>query len=260
MSDDCIPELEEEIQGSLPVGFSCVARNHTDQVEDDADQQLLWLLDSVDQLLRLRESLSQTLSHGWMELATARYAMAPSCISQPVFSLKPCSAATVVSVSYTEDVTEYEEEAAKTRGRWGCTGSAPQFVLWQTCKGKDRIESDAVERGVTIGLQDSAKPRQRQLSGVSKEKHIKADLSGDLNLKDLGTKRVPHVSGVRSVENTNLKQRSEALAWLGALVSPRPRTAQASFVAALEILVKMATLQSSLLMACSEFTQYRGEE
>lgn len=215
---------------------------------DLPDQQLLQLLDSLDKLFLLRDSLSQTLSHGWMEIAAARYAMGPSRISQPVFSLKPCSASTVVCVSQAQDV----EENAPNSGL-GCKSrdSALQFVLRQGRDGGDST-FDEEEQAPEMGAKGSTNLRQRHTPGISNSKQAEVNSNGDIdtNSLDCKTTEVPHVKSA-----TEVKKKAEALVWFGRLFSPHLQTAQSSFAAASEILVKLATIQSSVLATYSQITE-----
>jgi len=49
---------------------------------------------------------------GWLEIASARYSMGHSRISEALFSLKPHLAYTLISVEHTDDIDATDESCA----------------------------------------------------------------------------------------------------------------------------------------------------
>lgn len=228
---------------------SCVTQVGGEDAKDPLDdRQILCLLDALNRLLRSRDTLAQTLSRGWMDIASARYAMGPSRISQAVFSLKPCPASTFVSVSPAEDAPNAKDGANHTS----------QFTLRIQCQGIENNDTALGQEEQTPKISMHSELRQRHTSGVSNNKHVETGSKGSVNHSMVGESTVTQEAQGLSAAGGSLKQRSEALAWFGTLVSPHLRTAQSSFAEALETLVELATLQSSVLAAYHQIKQDGG--
>ncbi|KAI5073476.1 hypothetical protein GOP47_0011489 [Adiantum capillus-veneris] len=208
--------------------------------EAHEDAQMLRLLDAMDHLLSCRDSLAKSLSQGWMEIASARYSMGPSRIDQALFSLKPCTASTLVSVSRTDElvidkghVEECEQECISQQEF--------QFALQSPHKdnpgGYENAKSDVLPQ---------SQLRQRHPSGSANRQHTDNDFEDS------------NILGNDSDMAQSKSRGHDSLAWFGTLVSPHLRVAQSSFKEALETVVELATSQSTIQMAYRQIQESGG--
>ncbi|KAH9693932.1 coiled-coil domain-containing protein 115 [Citrus sinensis] len=93
------------------------AENGIGRQKQVKDEYLLQFLDSLDGYLTLLDSLSSTLSQGWLELASARHAMGASRINGALLDLKVHAAATSLKVSE-QDVDSMESQPCFTLCKW----------------------------------------------------------------------------------------------------------------------------------------------
>ncbi|KAH9693930.1 coiled-coil domain-containing protein 115 [Citrus sinensis] len=179
------------------------AENGIGRQKQVKDEYLLQFLDSLDGYLTLLDSLSSTLSQGWLELASARHAMGASRINGALLDLKVHAAATSLKVSE-QDVDSMESQPCFTLCKWA--------------------SSDNGER--SSGEEKSLSPQLRHRNN--------SQLSGIISSP----------------------QRQKSLSVFGVLVSPKLRSAQLSFERALETLVEIANLHTTML---SMFEQVHKE-
>ncbi|KAL9445708.1 hypothetical protein AB3S75_013566 [Citrus x aurantiifolia] len=191
------------------------AENGIGRQKQVKDEYLLQFLDSLDGYLTLLDSLSSTLSQGWLELASARHAMGASRINGALLDLKVHAAATSLKVSE-QDVDSME--------------SQPCFTLCKWASSDNGERSSGEEKSLSPQL------RHRNNSRLSEEK-VSTRTGTPLILVDQ-------------------KQRQKSLSVFGVLVSPKLRSAQLSFERALETLVEIANLRSTML---SMFEQVHKE-
>ncbi|OWM81170.1 coiled-coil domain-containing protein 115 isoform X2 [Punica granatum] len=179
----------------------------------DSDEKVLEFLDSLEGYLTLMESLASTLRQGWFELASARHSMGVSRVSSASLDLKDHLASTYL------EMTQHEFDESIMR--------QPQFSLRKWASFENGICSSGEEKP------DSPQLRQRCPSQISE------------NQEDLSKSDGSHTT----VDDLVKKERSKSLSVFGTLVSPKLRAAQASFETALDILVEVANLRSSMLSA-----------
>ncbi|ESR48633.1 coiled-coil domain-containing protein 115 [Citrus sinensis] len=191
------------------------AENGIGRQKQVKDEYLLQFLDSLDGYLTLLDSLSSTLSQGWLELASARHAMGASRINGALLDLKVHAAATSLKVSE-QDVDSME--------------SQPCFTLCKWASSDNGERSSGEEKSLSPQL------RHRNNSQLSEEK-VSTRTGTPLILVDQ-------------------QQRQKSLSVFGVLVSPKLRSAQLSFERALETLVEIANLHTTML---SMFEQVHKE-
>lgn len=204
--------------------------------EEGLDMKVMHLLDATDAYLKLYHSLSHNMRQGWLEIASARYSMGLSRISEALFSLKPCSARTSISLDFTNGLSAtYEKSVAEEAGHI----STPR-EKYPTCFTLHKWENKKeVEDEVDVGFgqkRSASQLRHRPLSHSS-------DRSMGGALTDNGGLETSSNSMVTDVQ----KRKSEALSLFGMLVSPQLRLAQGSFEIALETLVQLANARSTML-------------
>ncbi|TXG73215.1 hypothetical protein EZV62_001794 [Acer yangbiense] len=212
------------------------------QPQQVKEENLLQFLDSVDGYLTLMDSLSSTLRQGWLELASAKHSMGASRISSVLLDLKIHSADTSVQVSQ-YDVDSMEAQPTFVLRKWACSDNG------EHSSGEAKPREDKLQI-VSDGLQ----LRNRSGSQLSEViTHICHDISSmshsSLHLfclceeeKALATNGTP-----LTLDDEVQKKRSKSLLVFGALVSPRLRASQLSFETALETLVEIANMRSTLL-------------
>ncbi|KAL9448858.1 hypothetical protein AB3S75_010904 [Citrus x aurantiifolia] len=191
------------------------AENGIGRQKQVKDEYWLRFLDSLDGYLTLLDSLSSTLSQGWLELASARHAMGASRINGALLDLKVHAAATSLKVSE-QDVDSMESQPCFTLCKWASSDNGERF--------------SGEEKSLSLQL------RHRNNSQLSEEK-VSTRTGTPLILVDQ-------------------KQRQKSLSVFGVLVSPKLRSAQLSFERALETLVEIANLRSTML---SMFEQVHKE-
>ncbi|MCO5592905.1 hypothetical protein L7F22_046909 [Adiantum nelumboides] len=240
--DDSNSGRLEDGEGDSTSPSSCVS-----EVQDaHEDAHILRLLDAMDRLLLCRESLAKFLSQGWMEIASARYSMGPSRIDQALFSLKPCPASTLVSISRADDF--FNDEAHDGEGEECISQQEIHFTLESPHKIKPRnIPTSGYESSKSDALSGSHL-RQRHSSSSANMQHTGNDFDDGQALGN---------DGNMAQDMQNKLKESDLLAWFGTLVSPHLRAAQSSFKEALETIAELATTQTTILMAYQQ-TQESG--
>ncbi|KAK0603370.1 hypothetical protein LWI29_004246 [Acer saccharum] len=187
------------------------------QPQQVKEENLLQFLDSVDGYLTLMDSLSSTLRQGWLELTSARHSMGASRISSVLLDLKIHSADTSVQVS------QYDVDSMEAQ---------PTFVLRKWAHSDNGEHSSGV-----------AKPREDKLQIVSDGLQLR-NRSGSQIYEE---KALATNGTTLTLDDEVQKKRSKSLSVFGALVSPRLRASQLSFETALETLVEIANMRSTLL-------------
>ncbi|KAG5542744.1 hypothetical protein RHGRI_015756 [Rhododendron griersonianum] len=200
---------EEEERSNLEIG------SDQDQEEEKGEHQVVKFLDSVDSYLTLFESLSTTLRQGYLELASARQSMGASRINSALFDLKYHCAATSLQVMQ-EDVKEPDFNLCK----WVSPDNN------KSCSEEAKFDQD----GLSERKSSNSQLRYRGTSEIQ-EKILESNGS------------------TAAVEDQIQQERSKSLSMFGKLVSPKLRDAQLSFETALDILIEIANMRSSLLSA-----------
>ncbi|XP_022016868.1 coiled-coil domain-containing protein 115 isoform X2 [Helianthus annuus] len=178
---------------------------------EETEDQTLIFLDSLDDYLILIQTLSSTLRQGWLELASARHSMGASRVNTALLSLKHRSAATKVELDYHDNA------------------KSPQFSLCKWTSTDDKNSSPEKEK-------------------VEEDEQLKENMSGLESESSLeSSKGSETTASPRKTEN--LKERAKILSMFGTLVSPKLRASQLSFETALETLVNIANVRSSILEA-----------
>lgn len=213
---------EEEERINLENGSEFTDQNQEEE-QDNGEHKVLKFLDSVDSYLTLIESLSSTLRQGWLELASARQSMGASRVNSALFDLKYHCAATSLQVRQ-EDVKE------------------PNFTLckWVSLDNEKCCSEEA----------------KFDKDGFSERK------SSNSQLRYRGTseiqEKIPESDRFAvAVDDQIQQERSKSLSMFGKLVSPKLRDAQLSFETALDTLVAIANMRSSLL---SSYDQVRKDK
>ncbi|CAN1322678.1 hypothetical protein LINPERPRIM_LOCUS32483 [Linum perenne] len=112
--------------------------------EEDRNQSVLRLLDSMDGYLTLYDSLSSTLRQGWFDLASARHSMGTSRISYAMLDLKEHSASTSLQIISDGDGSIVEDSTGKPPHlqlrKWG-------YLDKESCYSEDKRSKDHKESG-----------------------------------------------------------------------------------------------------------------
>ncbi|XP_020591880.1 coiled-coil domain-containing protein 115 isoform X2 [Phalaenopsis equestris] len=221
-----------------------IVKDETNGELKEREEQALLFLDSLDCYLVLLESLTSTLRQGWLELAGARHSMGPSRISSTLLDLKVQSA--VTKVIFNEPVEESPSVAQPQfrLSKWACLeerrSSSKEFVdgrsLFEDC-----ISSQLTFRG----------PKHASVPSES------AEVNENIRALSL-SENSPTTSESTTVDVVN-KKRYKSLSVFGALVSPKLRAAQFSFETALETIVEIANMQSSMISSSSRLQKYKNK-
>ncbi|WOL05771.1 hypothetical protein Cni_G14502 [Canna indica] len=198
-----------------------------ERVEKDGDEEVLRFMDSLDTYLMLLDSLSSTLRQGWFELASARHSMGSSRISSVMLDQNVQSAATTLQVREFIDRTTPEPQTI--------------FSLSKLASSTDeRCSSEEIETTCVQRATNSSELRHR----------------GSSNLYD-GTRGLDSTTtSSLTIRDSNIqKERSKLLSVFGTLVSPKLRAAQVSFETAIDDIVAIANIRSSLLSSFSQLQQ-----
>ncbi|KAM7517377.1 hypothetical protein LguiA_006960 [Lonicera macranthoides] len=201
----------------------------------EEDKNVLRFLDSMDAYLHLVHSLSSTLRQGWLELASARHSMGTSRISGALFDLKHHTAATSLQV---------KDQDVSTSNVAGSANKQADFTLlkWGSpvnCKigsGEAKFEEDALLKRKS----NSSQLRQRAVSQHSEIQEKRPEAEGN--------------GSPVTIDNQVQKERSKSLSVFGALVSPKLRAAQVSFETGL--LTKRPALRTSHHTGCINFAAF----
>ncbi|XAR62968.1 hypothetical protein NMG60_11022729 [Bertholletia excelsa] len=203
---------------------STEGQQREEEVHGRRNDEVLKFLDSVDGYLTLFESLSSTLRQGWLDLASARHSMGALRINSALFDLKDHSAATSLQVSEV-DVDSTIKQPNFTLCKWGSPENQKHSF-----EEAEFDEDDLIQR----------KSTQLRYRGTS----------------EIQVSRPESIGPTLTVDNQIQKERLKLLSMFGTLVSPKLRAAQLSFETALDILVEIANIQSSML---SSYEQLRNE-
>lgn len=210
-----------------------VAEEELNGVCDEGEEQTLLFLDSLDGYLTLLDSLFSSLRQGWLELASARHSMGSSRVSSALLDLKAQSAATTVLLTERVEGSPADPRSHFTLSKWACLE-------------EQKSSPDDLIDGKLLEDQNRSQLRHRG------SKHTLADV----NVRALS----PTENSSATFESTAAaenKRRYKTLSVFGAFVSPKLRAAQVSFETALETIVEIANMRSSLL---SSFSQIQDSE
>ncbi|KAF5955974.1 hypothetical protein HYC85_008830 [Camellia sinensis] len=209
--------------------------------EREGDQKVVKFLDSVDSYLTLVDSLSSTLRQGWLELAGARHSMGASRISSALFDLKSHCAATTLQIT---------EDGVDSRMK------QPNFTLCKWVSPDNRnCSSDKAKFDEDESLQRTSTKPQLRYRGTSVLEFNVCFLfycfllSRICLCKEIQEKRPESNGSALVVDYQIQKERSKSLSMFGTLVSPKLRAGQLSFEMALDTLVEIANMRSSILSA-----------
>ncbi|KAI7747916.1 hypothetical protein M8C21_015765 [Ambrosia artemisiifolia] len=208
--------MEEEIEAQI--SDLSITKKKTEAEEED---QTLIFLDSVDDYLILIQTLSSTLRQGWLELASARHSMGASRVNTALLSLNHRSAATKLDLHYPHNID-------------GSITKSPQFNL---CKWTSTDDNNSSMEKENIEEDEQLKENINSLESENQESSLESSKGSE-------TVASPH-----KTENNFQKERAKVLKMFGTLVSPKLRASQLSFETALETLVKVANVRSSILEA-----------
>lgn len=215
-------EEQSETQSCFGHDNGCDARREREQHQqiDEQDQHVLEFMDSMDAYITLFDSLSSTLRQGWMDIASARHSMGVSRVNSALFDLKVHPAATSVKVTLDEDSPTKLSEF--TLYKWAYPDDG------QCCYEERKYnDNELMKKSKSLQL------RHRGTSMISESQEVSTGNNG---------------APVAVVDKFQM-ERSKSLSVFGTLVSPKLRSAQVSFETALEILVQIATIRSSMLCA-----------
>ncbi|GLJ40124.1 hypothetical protein SUGI_0821980 [Cryptomeria japonica] len=205
--------------------------------EEGLDMKVIYLLDATEAYLKLHNSLSHTMRQGWLEIASARYSMGLSRISEALFSLKPCSAQTSISLDYRNGLAATYEKSEAEEAEGHISTSREKYP---TCFTLHKWENKKeVENEVDVGF--------GQKRSASQLRHRPLSHSSDKSRGEVLTDNAGLESSSSSTVTQVQKRKSEALSLFGTLVSPQLRLAQGSFETALETLVQLANARSTML-------------
>ncbi|XP_010536480.1 PREDICTED: coiled-coil domain-containing protein 115 [Tarenaya hassleriana] len=188
-----------------------IANNGEEVEKARGDENVLRFLDSLDGYLTLIDSLNSTLRQGWMDLASARHSMGALRVNSALLDLKVHPAATTVQVTE-EDVDSKGTELHFSLSKWASIGSGKGFSANPTSK-EDKPRSPQLRHR---GISDN--PSSQDEASVMADEEIK-------------------------------EERKKSLSVFGTLVSPKLRSSQLSFETAVETLVEIANMRSSLISA-----------
>jgi hypothetical protein len=218
------PRLLESVPGAEDAVEIDGAAGEEGRAQGDEDEEILHFMDSVDGYLLLMDSLSSALRQGWLDLASARHSMGPSRVSSTLFDHKEQSASTKLQVVDHADLKPSE--------------SKPLFTLSKWCL----QEGSATNNDAPVQAGNNPKLRHRGSATTSDGNHGRDAVTAELSTCDDTSSHVQ-------------RARSEALSVFGGLVSPKLRTAQISFEAALELVVELANSRSNILAGFSQIKQ-----
>ncbi|XP_038704605.1 coiled-coil domain-containing protein 115-like isoform X2 [Tripterygium wilfordii] len=186
--------------------------------EEVGDENVLRFLDSMDGYLGLMDSLSATLRQGWFELASAKYSMGALRVNGALLDLKVHPAATSLTVTQ-DDVDSELKQPHFTLCKWVSSGNEKSSSQEVKSKEDDLLKTS-----------DSQQPQN----------HGSSQMFGKTSARDGAT---------FEVDNQVSKERAKSLSMFGTLVSPKLRAVQPSFETALETIVEIVNIQSSMLNA-----------
>lgn len=197
--------------------------------EQQQEEHVLQFMDSLDSYLTLMDSLSSALRQGWLQLAAARHSMGTSRITSALFDLKTHAAATTLQIS--EFNLNFKVKHPFFRlCKWSPSNDGKH------CSEETRTDEEELRANT-----NSSQLRHRGKSEYSVLQN-ECPKSGNSPL-------------IRTVDTVH-RERSKSLSVFGTLVSPKLRDAQISFENAMETIVEIANMQSSML---SSFNQIQRE-
>ncbi|XP_062164507.1 uncharacterized protein LOC133871148 isoform X1 [Alnus glutinosa] len=248
-------EEQDQTQSSVEVEAEAVEQEQEQQRKRLEEDNVVQFLDSLDGYVTLLDSLSSTIRQGWMELASARHSMGASRINGAFLDMKFHSAATTVQV------TEHDEQPHFALCKWASSKNG------KCCSGEEEFGEDKLQM-----ISDGPQLRHRsQFSDNQKMSfvllsyfcHDNSELSVCcfnfwLFYMCKGTLgKTPAKNGTPLIVDDQVqKERSKSLSMFGTLVSPKLRAAQLSFETALETLVEIANMRSTML---STYDQVRKD-
>ncbi|THU73538.1 hypothetical protein C4D60_Mb04t23920 [Musa balbisiana] len=202
------------------------------QEEEDEDGKVLRFLDSLDSYLTLLDALSSTLRQGWFELASARHSMGSSRISSVLLDQKVQSAATTFQVRKSIDGSPSESHPSFTISKWASSrdGKCSFTELEVSCAQKTSKNSELRHRGSS------------NFYDTPEEHDLTINASSTISDSDVQ------------------KERAKSLSVFGTLVSPKLRAAQVSFETALDAIIEIANIRSSMLSAFTQLQQEMKEK
>lgn len=195
--------------------------------EDQQDCNVLRFLDSLDTYLLLIDSLSSTLRQGWLELASARHSMGVSRINSALFDLKHHNASTTLEVN-DHDAASTMKQPDFTLHKWASPDNDKKFLEETKC-----VEDESSQR----------KSSSQQL------RHRGSSQNSEIQEKGSESSEPESNVSLLMARDQVQKERSKSLSKFGGLVSPKLQSAQLSFETALEALVEIANVRSSMLHA-----------
>ncbi|KEH36340.1 hypothetical protein MTR_3g115650 [Medicago truncatula] len=211
----------------------CLNGEEEEVVIKDEDKVALQFMDSLHNYLSLSDSLSSTLRQGWLELASARYSMGTSRVNSSLLDLKFHSAATILKITENED------------------GTQPHFTLQKWVSSEHELESTKLEYK-NEQPQDSNSIKSSGTVFFS-QYQILLCLLFLIFLLCFAT-ITENLMGLADNDEVQ-KERHKSLSVFGVLISPKLRATQLSFEKALETLIEIANLRSSLLHSFSQLNQ-----
>ncbi|CAL1355302.1 unnamed protein product [Linum trigynum] len=189
--------------------------------EEDRNQAILKLLDSMDHYLTQVDSLTSTLRQGWLDLASARHSMGTARINYTLLDLKEHDASTSLRVISDDDGVAVDDSTGKQKPRF-------QLRKWGS-----------------LDKQNFSAEEHKESSGSLKQRHC-----GDSQPPEDASKSE---NGAQLETDDRVKnERSKTLAVFGTLVSPKLRASQLSFEKAIEMIVEIASLRSEILLASDQ--------
>ncbi|KAF5180446.1 coiled-coil protein [Thalictrum thalictroides] len=225
-------EEEEDSQDHQRNENSRSSKGANQELEEETEEKVVQFLDSMDSYLILMDSLSSSLRQGWLELASARYAMGGSRVTSALFDLKLHPAATTLQVTELAGESPPQDPMVKephfSLSRWSSSGEE------KCCSRETEFEEDELQKKNSTFVLRHRGTSQHYVDDECTSK---------------GSPQSP-----RTVDQVQ-RERSKSLLIFGTLVSPKLRAAQSSFETALETLVEIANMRSLMLSAHSQIKQ-----
>nr|GMC67314.1 coiled-coil domain-containing protein 115 isoform X1 [Ipomoea batatas] len=191
----------------------------------EKDAKVLNFLDSLDSYLILMDTLSSTLRQGCLELASARLSMGASRINSSLLDLKPHSAATTLEIDRLE-------------------GSRMEQVHFRLCKWASSASS-----------QTSPKEGKFDEDELLHRKSYNPESTHHGDDSEAQGKKQENNGSQRAVDDQAQRERRKKLSMFGMLVSPKLRSAQLSYETALDTIIEIANMRTSLLHAYNQVAE-----
>ncbi|XP_022739476.1 coiled-coil domain-containing protein 115 [Durio zibethinus] len=218
-------EQETPILENVEQELAIVEQQQRQQLAEEVEQSanVLQFMDSLDAYLTLIHSLSSTLRQGWLDLASARHSMGVSRVNTVLLDHKFHPASTSLLVTQDEEKVD-SMEPHFTLCKWASSGNE-KLLLGETQSDQDKLQPQ---------------PRRRGGSQLYEEK---------TSHENKASHQVDQVQ----------RERCKSLSVFGTLVSPKLRAAQLSFETALETLVEIANMRSTMLCAFDKVHKMQGD-